>query len=68
MSDPTSQTTELRMCITCGKWGGSCRWTDDAEQCMRKQIIHLRTGIEQALAFYQITHVHAALREALKQQ
>lgn len=31
-----------RMCITCGKLGGSCRWADDAEGCMRKQLDHWR--------------------------
>lgn len=37
-----------RVCITCGKLGGACRWTDDAETCMRNQLQAARSGFELA--------------------
>lgn len=45
----TDQTTRDRrdtdrICITCGKLGGACRWTDDAEGCMRKQLSAARSA------------------------
>lgn len=45
MSEDASKTTDQRMCVTCGKIGGTCRWTDDAEACMRKQLDELRTDV-----------------------
>ena len=35
----------LGVCATCGKMGGSCRWSDDAELCMRKQLDALRAAL-----------------------
>lgn len=40
-----TQTTDLRMCVTCGKMGGTCRWVDDPVRCMRGQIEDLRTSV-----------------------
>lgn len=41
-------TTELRMCATCGKWGGVCRWVDDPSPCMKRQLVAMREALEQA--------------------
>jgi DNA-binding FrmR family transcriptional regulator len=40
--------SNLRMCVTCGKMGGVCRWTDDAQACMRRQLHAMREALEQA--------------------
>lgn len=33
-----------RICITCGKLGGACRWTDDPTICMRAELDRLRAA------------------------
>ena len=38
----TTREREVGICITCGKRGGLCKWTDNAEVCMRKQLVALR--------------------------
>lgn len=40
-------TTDLRMCVTCGKMGGTCRWVDDPVHCMREQLYELRDEVDQ---------------------
>lgn len=37
---------EQPICITCGKVGGTCRWTDDAERCMRVQLDKMRAALK----------------------
>jgi hypothetical protein len=41
--EPTTTADSDRICITCGKTGGACRWVDDVEHCMREQLTALRT-------------------------
>jgi len=48
MSDErkTPAIDRTRICITCGKIGGACRWVDDPTICMRKQLDLMREALE----------------------
>lgn len=47
--------SDLHMCVTCGKVGGPCRWIDDAELCMRQQLLQLRPVIDAAREMREAT-------------
>jgi hypothetical protein len=48
MTDEITKTTRAddsdRICITCGKPGGACRWSDEVEDCMKRQLAAARAA------------------------
>lgn len=40
-------TTDLYLCVACGKMGGVCRWIDDPVTCIRDQLAVANTGLRE---------------------